>query len=125
MIESRGHGGSRPEPTMIHPSLHIPSEALAAFCRRWSITRLELFGSALRDDFRPDSDVDFLVSFEPDVRWKLGDLDRMEDELSALVDRTVDLVSRRGIERSENWIRREAILGSAEPIYVAEPALTR
>jgi uncharacterized protein len=110
---------------MIHPSLRIPAEDLAEFCRRWRITRLELFGSALRDDFRPDSDVDFLVSFEPDRHWKLGDLDQMEDELSALVDRKVDLVSRRGIERSENWIRREAILSSAEPIYVAEPALAR
>ena len=102
---------------MINPALHLPRDELAAFCRRWRITELALFGSALRDDFRPDSDVDLLVSFEPDVRYSLFDLDEMEEELEGLLGRKVDLVSRRGIEQSTNWIRRKAILGSAEPVY--------
>ena len=107
---------------MINPTLKLPSEQLASFCKRWRITELTLFGSALRDDLRPDSDVDVLVSFAPDAHWSLMDLVTMEDELESLLGRDVDLVSRRGIERSANWIRREAILGTAEPIYVAPDA---
>lgn len=103
---------------MIHPSLRLPTEDLSAFCRRWRIARLEVFGSALRDDFRPDSDVDFLVTFAPDASWSLLDLDEMEEDLARLIGRKVDLVSRRGVERSQNWLRRRAILGSAEPVYV-------
>ena len=97
----------------------IDRERIADFCRRWKIVELALFGSALRDDFRPDSDVDLLVSFASDAEWSLFDHVAMEDELTAMIGRKVDLVSRRAIERSENWIRRKAILGSAEPVYVA------
>jgi hypothetical protein len=73
----------------------------------------------LRDDFRPDSDVDVLVTFAPEAEWSLFDHVTMEEELSSILDRKVDLVSRRGIERSRNWIRRKAILEAAEPFYVA------
>ena len=97
----------------------IDRERIAGFCRRWKIVEFSLFGSVLRDDFRPDSDVDVLVGFAPDAYWSLFDHVRMEDELTALIGRKVDLVSRRAIERSENWIRRKAILGSAEAVYVA------
>jgi predicted nucleotidyltransferase len=97
----------------------IDREQIAEFCRRWKIVEFSLFGSVLRDDFGPDSDVDVLVSFAPDTSWSLFDHVRMEDELAALVGRKVDLVSRRAIERSENWIRRKAILGGAEAVYVA------
>ena len=103
---------------MIHPSLQLPAADIAEFCRRWHITRLEVFGSALRGDFRPDSDVDFLVTFAPEARWSLLDLDAMEEELAGLIGRKADLISRRGIERSQNWLRRRAILSSAEPVYV-------
>lgn len=103
---------------MIHSSLQLPPDDLAAFCQRWRIARLEVFGSALRDDFRPDSDVDFLVTFAPDAPWSLLDLDEMEEDLARVIGRKVDLVSRRGVERSANWIRRRAILGSAEPVNV-------
>lgn len=82
------------------------------------IEELRLFGSALREDFGPQSDVDFLVTFAPDAQWSLLDHARMEDELSVLLGRKVDLVSRRAVERSANWIRRKAILESAEPYYV-------
>src|SRR5450756_1287519 len=97
----------------------IDRERIAEFCRRWKIVEFSLFGSVLRDDFRPDSDVDVLVSFASDARWSLFDHVAMEDELSTMIGRKVDLVSRRAIERSENWIRRKAILGSAEPVHVA------
>lgn len=96
-----------------------PADRLEDFCRRWKITELRLFGSALRGDFRPDSDLDLLVSFTPDADWSLLDHVAMEEELSAILGRKVDLVSRRAIERSTNWIRRKAILESAEPYFVA------
>jgi len=89
------------------------------FCRKWKITDLALFGSVLREDFRPDSDIDVLVSFEPNARWSLMDVVEMQDELEAILGRKVDLVERRAIERSENYIRRRHILESAEPVYVA------
>ena len=92
-------------------------DKIIEFCRRWKITELSLFGSILRDDFRPDSDVDMLVTFAPDAQWSLLDHVTMEEELSNIVGRKVDLVSRRAIERSANWIRRKAILGTAEPYY--------
>jgi hypothetical protein len=93
--------------------------ALAQFCRRWMIKRLDLFGSILRDDFRANSDIDVLVSFAEDARWTLFDRVRMRDELSELLARSVDLVSRRAIERSANWIRRAEILDTAEIWYAA------
>ena len=103
----------------MNPRLTLDPEKIAAFCQRWKIVELSLFGSVLRDDFRPDSDVDVLVTFAPEADWSLFDHVAMEEELSAVVGRKVDLVSRRAIERSTNWIRRQAILDSAEPCYVA------
>jgi len=97
----------------------IDRNKIAEFCRRWKITEFALFGSVLRDDFRPDSDVDVLVTFAPDAEWSLFDDVDMEEELSAIFGRKVDLVSRRAVERSDNWIRRKAILSTAEPVYVA------
>ena len=102
---------------MVNAALRLPHEQVAAFCHRWRITALELFGSALRDDFGPDSDIDLLVTFEPDAPWSLFDLVQMESKLAAVLGRPVDLVERTSIERSDNWIRRRAILGSAEPLY--------
>lgn len=99
--------------------IKIDRARLADFCRRWKIVQLSLFGSVLREDFSRDSDVDILVTFAPEAEWGLLDHAAMEDELSALVGRKVDLVSRRGIERSRNWIRRRAILETAESIYEA------
>ena len=80
---------------------------------------MALFGSALRGEQRPDSDIDLLVSFGPDAEWSLFDHLHMEEELEVLLGRKVDLVSRRAIERSDNWIRRRAILDSARTIYEA------
>ena len=104
---------------MSERSITIPRGKVEEFCRRWKIVELSLFGSVLRDDFRPESDVDVLITFASDARWSLLDEVRMEDELAAILGRKVDLVSRRAVEHSENWIRREAILKSAEVLYAA------
>jgi predicted nucleotidyltransferase len=104
---------------MPRPNIDLPLDAIAAFCRRWKITELALFGSVLRDDFRPDSDVDVLVRFAPDTDYSLVAYARMANELSDLLGRTVDLVSRAEVEQSANWIRRQEILHSAEVYYAA------
>ena len=104
---------------MTRHGVDIPEDRIADFCRRWKIAELALFGSVLREDFRPDSDVDVLASFAPEARWSLMDEVRMEDELVAILGRKVDFVDRWAVEHSENWIRRKAILGSAEVIYAA------
>ena len=90
---------------------------LTAFCRKWNIAELAVFGSALRPDFGPASDVDLLVTFAPQSHPSLFDLVHMEEELAEIFARSVDLVSRRGIENSPNYIRRKAILGSAQVLY--------
>ena len=99
--------------------IELPREAIADFCRRWRIRELAIFGSALREDFRPDSDVDVLVTFEPEVRWEFQQWLEMIHELEALFGRKVDLVERRMVEQSKNYIRRKHILSHLEPIYVA------
>lgn len=99
--------------------LHIPEEEIVGFCQRWKITEFALFGSVLRDDFTSNSDIDVLVTFAPDSRWTLMDHVDMQDELKTVFRRNVDLVSKRGIERSRNHIRRKEILDSAEVIYAA------
>jgi hypothetical protein len=96
-----------------------PPDAFAAFCRKWRIVELALFGSALREDFRPDSDVDVLVRFAEDVRYGMFDFVHLQEELTALVGRPVDAVDWRAVERSENYLRREHILKHREVLYVA------
>jgi hypothetical protein len=101
------------------PKINLPQEKIEAFCRKWQIKELALFGSVLREDFRPDSDVDFLVTFEEDARWSFFNMVDIQDELKEILGREVDLVERRAVERSENYIRRRHILQSLEPVYVA------
>src|ERR687886_666461 len=113
-----GHVTSTVDVTRIWDRLAVDRETLAAFCRHWQIERLELFGSVLRDDFRPDSDIDVLVTFGPEVHPGLFAYACMEEELSGLVGRKVDLLTRRSVECSENWIRRREILSSAVPLDV-------
>jgi predicted nucleotidyltransferase len=99
--------------------ISLDQDGISDFCRRWKIVRLSLFGSVLRDDFRPDSDVDVLVAFAPDARWGLFDMVHMQEELRGILGREVDLVSRRAVEASRNYVRRKAILSSAEVVYGA------
>ncbi|PSF32680.1 nucleotidyltransferase [Aphanothece hegewaldii CCALA 016] len=94
-------------------------EQIQTFCDRWNITEFALFGSVLRDDFHADSDIDVLVTFTPESDHTLFDLVHMENELKNLFGRDVDLISRRGIERSLNYLRRNEILSSAQVIYAA------
>lgn len=102
---------------MPHSAVAVSPKALAEFCRRWKIRELALFGSALRDDFRVDSDIDLLVTFTGDATWGLLTHIQMQHELEALFKRPVDLVSRRAVAESPNWLRRNAILDSAQVLY--------
>ena len=104
---------------MINAQLSVPEEEIAEFCRRWKITELALFGSVLREDFDPASDVDVLVSFAPDAHWGLFALVQMQEELEGILDREIDLVSRRAVEQSENYIRRKSILSNVEVVYAS------
>jgi predicted nucleotidyltransferase len=97
----------------------IPREAIRDFCRRWKVKEFALFGSVLRDDFSPDSDVDVLVVFADDNSPGFEQLAAMRWDLEALFGREVDLVERRAVEQSENYIRRRHILKHVEPLYVA------
>ena len=99
--------------------IDVPKEKIAAFCRRNHIRELALFGSALRSDFRPDSDVDMLVEFEPGQELGLMELVAMENELSEILGRKADMVERQAVERSENYIRKRHVLQSVEKVYVA------
>lgn len=98
-------------------AIDIPEKEIAAFCRKWQIREVSLFGSVLRDDFRPESDVDVLVVFDPSASLSLLDMVDAEQELAQILGRPVDLLDRSAVERSENWIRRRRILSSARPIY--------
>ena len=93
--------------------------AIAEFCQRWQINELYVFGSVLREDFRPDSDIDIMVSFEADAPWGLLEIVRMKRGLETLLGREVDLVTKKSIEQSHNWIRRQEILGTAQLVYVS------
>ena len=101
----------------MNPDVSIPMARLSDYCRANGITRLDVFGSALHTDFGPESDIDLLVEFEPDRKISLLDMAGMEQEFSDIFGRKVDLVERSAVERSRNYIRRAAILESAETIY--------
>jgi predicted nucleotidyltransferase len=100
----------------------LPLEEIAGFCRRWGIARLEVFGSALREDFGPNSDLDFMFIPGPNFRREQARgpwlQDRLAEELAALLGRPVDLLERARVERMENWIKRQHILQTAVPVYV-------
>jgi predicted nucleotidyltransferase len=100
----------------VNARIAIPTEQVAEFCQRNQILRLALFGSVLRDDFTPESDVDILVEIEPDARIGFAFI-TIQDELSGILGRQVDLHTFRGIESNRNWLLREEILGSAEAVY--------
>ena len=99
--------------------IELPMEAIEAFCQRWQIVEMALFGSVLRADFGPESDIDVLVTFAPEVTRTLQSMMAMEEEIEAIFGRDVDFIVRETIERSRNYIRRRAILNSARTIYVA------
>ncbi len=91
--------------------------AIGDFCQRWQIEEFYLFGSVLRDDFRPDSDIDVMVKFI-NARWGLLALLEMKEELEVIFSREVDISTKKSIEQSKNWIRRQEILSTAQLVYV-------
>ncbi len=99
--------------------IDIPRDRMAAFCGKWDVAELALFGSALREDFRPESDIDLLVRFSPETEYGLLRLSRMRKELEAIFGRTVDLVAESAVQRSENQIKRRQILATKVVIYAA------
>jgi uncharacterized protein len=104
--------------TISRHGITLPTDRIAEVCRRYGVQELSVFGSLLRDDFGPESDIDFLVVFGDDDHgpW-MEKLIRMEDDLRVLLGREVDLVPKESVVRSENWIRRDHILGTAQVIY--------
>jgi predicted nucleotidyltransferase len=94
--------------------LGVSQEQIVTFCRHWMVAEMALFGSVLRDDFHPDSDIDVLVDFLPEAAWSLFDISRMRLELSSLLGREADLVQMVGLR---NPFRRQAILSNREVIY--------
>jgi hypothetical protein len=97
----------------------LPMAEIEAFCRKWHIVEFALFGSALRDDFRPDSDIDVLVTFAPDVFVSLKAHFDMRAELERILGRDVDMLDRPTLENSHNHLRRKAILSTAQVVYAA------
>lgn len=93
--------------------VELPLDKIAELCRRYQVHELALFGSVLRGDFRPDSDVDILVEFEPDAPIGLLEYCELQNRLGELIHRRVDLVSKRGLK----WVIRERVLASAKVIY--------
>jgi predicted nucleotidyltransferase len=101
---------------MNYHGLDISEKQLEQFCLKWKVKELSLFGSVLRDDFRPESDIDVLVSFVPDAPWTLWDLMEMKEELESLFNRPVDLVEKEALRNP--WRKRE-ILNTYEVLYAA------
>lgn len=96
--------------------IDIPAHALIDFCQIWRVDELALFGSVLRDDFRPDSDVDVLITFQDGAPWSLWDWSEMRDQLQAIFGRDIDLVEKGALR---NPYRRRAILAEHQVIYAA------
>jgi len=97
--------------------LSLPSESLTKLCQHWQIVELSLFGSILREDFNADSDIDVLVKFSEEAKITFFDLDLIEQQLTQLFHRPVDVVTKQAIEQSHNPIRRKNILNNSKVIY--------
>ncbi len=97
--------------------LNVSPTELINFCQENHILQLSVFGSVLREDFKKTSDIDLLVVFDPQIKLSLMDLVSIQYELEDLIGRKVDLIEKRSIENSHNWIRRKNILEAAIIIY--------
>lgn len=98
-------------------NINLEIDKISEICQQWQIEELALFGSVLREDFNHDSDVDVLVSFTENAKITFFDLDLIESELSQLFKRPVDIVTKRSIEQTHNWIRKNNILKNSQIIY--------
>jgi uncharacterized protein len=101
----------------IYQRLSISPQQLEEFCQRRHVTELALFGSILRNDFHPSSDIDILITFQPDIKTSLLDLVDMQYELEEITHRKVDLLTKKSVTNSPNWIRRKEILSTTRVIY--------
>ena len=100
----------------LRPRIDIPKEKIAEFCRKWKIKEFSFFGSVLHKNFRPDSDVDIMISFNDDSRWSLWDLGQMREELITIFGREVDLVEK---EALQNPFRKKSIMKKRKVVYAA------
>ena len=100
-------------------NINLHKEKISEFCKKWHVRELSLFGSVLQETFRPNSDVDVIIDFDSGVTHSLFDMISMTEELKDIFGRDVDLINKRDIERSRNYIRRKEILSSMEPVYVS------
>ena len=100
----------------MNANVQLDRDTLAAFCQKWRIRELSIFGSALRDDFGPGSDLDFLVSFDPEAGWDFSDMLDMKEELETRFGCAVDLVEK---EALRNPWRKYEILRTREVLYAA------
>lgn len=131
-MTDRANGRSTVTPTQREPTIAVSSqvmydrlqtspEAIAAFCEKWQIVELALFGSVLRDNFRAEgddpSDIDVLFTLADGTSQSLLKRVKIKDELEALFHRKVDLVDREEVTQSYNWIRRDHILSCDRTIY--------
>jgi len=99
------------------PYLEVSPEQIAAFCQKWGIVELSVFGSVLRDDFTSESDVDVLFVLGDNVTMSLFSMLDAQEELAILVGRPVDFIEKSQVQKSPNYIRRKIILNSAQVIY--------
>jgi uncharacterized protein len=105
--------------------IELPMQAIEEFCKRWAIREFALFGSVLRDDFRPDSDIDVLVSFDPSAEWGLFALGGMQQELAQLFGRPVDVIVRKAVEQGRVGDRRREILDTARVVSAASGTISQ
>jgi predicted nucleotidyltransferase len=99
--------------------INFSENELKELCLKNQVKELSIFGSALRDDFNSDSDIDLLITFDDSTQYSLFDIVRIKEEFENFLERPVDLVKRKAIERSKNIYRKKAILESARVIYAA------
>ena len=102
---------------MVLRNIDFSQKELHTFCKRWKIIRLEIFGSAIRDDFNEMSDIDLLVEYHSDFHRTLSDMEEMQFEIEEIFQRPVDLITRKTIERSQNPYKRQNILDNTVVIY--------
>ena len=115
-IARRQEIDSRRREQVMAAQILVDTKQIAEFCQRWKITEFAFFGFVLREDFRLESDIDVLVTFETDAQWSLFDLVDMQDELKKLFGRKVDVVEKKGLR---NPFRRHEILRTMQVMYAA------
>jgi predicted nucleotidyltransferase len=101
----------------------IPQKEIIRFCQRWQVREFALFGSVVGGEFKPESDVDVLISFKETAHWGLFDHVQMRLDLEAIFNRKVDLVTRRALEQTQNSLLRERILSTAKVIFADDEAI--